>query len=253
MFQPDRIEAIIEETVLKKLANYRPEPSDKPFHNRLLGKQRMANFSLIHSLNTNFGSTIFEKVAQAIATPFFDSVETQYPLENKLTKQARNEIASMVGELSSGMMRPNHDDEVVRLRPHCQGDDFVEKKLRNVDLLLTKNNQRFLIDLKTAKPNLSSFEKYKEDMLAWLAVCLHQSPQADTRIIIGIPYNPDAPKPYNRWTKRNMLDAENQLLVGADLWNFLGGGNDIYNQLLDCFERVGNRLRDRIDAYLARM
>nr|WP_197702009.1 TdeIII family type II restriction endonuclease [Candidatus Endomicrobium trichonymphae] len=34
-----------------------------PFHTRLLGKDRMALFSFIHSLNTNFGTAVFEPVA----------------------------------------------------------------------------------------------------------------------------------------------------------------------------------------------
>lgn len=46
-----------------KFENYSPESNSMPFHYRLLGKDRMALFSFIHSLNTTFGTPIFEPVA----------------------------------------------------------------------------------------------------------------------------------------------------------------------------------------------
>jgi type II restriction enzyme len=48
-----------------------------PFHTRLLGQDRMALFSFIHSLNTNFGTSIFEPVAKALALSSFASAESQ--------------------------------------------------------------------------------------------------------------------------------------------------------------------------------
>jgi len=46
-----------------------------PFHTRLLGKDRLALYSFIHSLNTNFGTTIFEPVAVALASTHFKVAE----------------------------------------------------------------------------------------------------------------------------------------------------------------------------------
>lgn len=50
---------------------------------------------------------------------------------------------------------------------------------------------------------------------------------------------------------RGMLDLDNELKVGAEFWNFLGG-EGAYQDLLDCFERVGIELRDEIDEYFSR-
>lgn len=47
-----------------KFADYAPESAYMPFHTRLLGKDRMALYSFIQSLNTNFGTSIFEPVAE---------------------------------------------------------------------------------------------------------------------------------------------------------------------------------------------
>ena len=52
---------------------------------------------------------------------------------------------------------------------------------------------------------------------------------------------------------KSMLDIKNQshsqLVVAEEFWNFLAGGDDIYEDLLDCFKNVGQRMRDEIDEY----
>ncbi len=44
---------------------------------RLLSVDRMALFSFLHSLNTNFGTSIFEPVAVAMAKERFESAVSQ--------------------------------------------------------------------------------------------------------------------------------------------------------------------------------
>ncbi len=48
-----------------------------------------------------------------------------------------------------------------------------------------------------------------------------------------------------------MLDLEHELKVANEFWDFVGG-DGAYQDLLDCFERVGIELRDEIDEYFAR-
>ena len=88
-------------------------------------------------------------------------------------------------------------------------------------------------------------------MLEWVAIVLASDPNAKINTIIAIPYNPYEPEPYNRWTMRGMLDLKNELKVADEFWDFLGG-EGAYQDLLDCFERVGIELRDEIDEYFTR-
>ncbi len=76
------------------------------------------------------------------------------------------------------------------------------------------------------------------------------NPNCKIKTLIAIPYNPYEPQPYTRWTMRGMLDLNNELKVGDEFWNFLGG-EGTYQQLLDIFERVGIELRPEIDEYFA--
>ena len=65
------IEEIIKSSLLNRFKTYDPEPAVMPFHTRLLGKDRLALYSFIHSINTNFGTTIFEPVAVSLAVKRF--------------------------------------------------------------------------------------------------------------------------------------------------------------------------------------
>jgi type II restriction enzyme len=67
---------VLRNSLRRKFENYNPEPASMPFHVRLLGKDRMALFSFIHSLNTNFGTSIFEPVALVLAKTRFVSASS---------------------------------------------------------------------------------------------------------------------------------------------------------------------------------
>lgn len=47
------------------------------------------------------------------------------------------------------------------------------------------------------------------------------------------------------------IQADNELKVAAEFWDFLGG-QGAYNDLLDIFERIGLELRPEIEDYFAR-
>ena len=251
MFNKESVEHIIETALRRKFQNYNPEPAHMPFHTRLLGKDRMALYSFIHSLSTNFGTAIFEQVAKEIACGVFDEVKLQYKITSPLSSGAQEIITQIMNELRSGDITPVHEREFARIAELAQSGHPVKGTLRKVDIFLASGNEIFLFDLKTPKPNISGFEKYKQDMLEWTAAILYENMNADVRTIVAMPYNPYAPEPYSRWTLRGMLETDNQsqLMVAEEFWNFLAGGEDIYQDLLDCFENVGCRMRDEIDHY----
>src|SRR3989339_1111613 len=85
-----------------KFQNYRPETDNMPFHYRLLGRDRMALFSFLQSLNTTFGTSIYEPVARDLAKSRFKEVQTQYKLGNIITEGAQNEIQKIMNNLSMG-------------------------------------------------------------------------------------------------------------------------------------------------------
>lgn len=223
-----------------------------PFHTRLLGKDRMALFSFIHSLNTNFGTSIFEPVARALARPKFPYAESQQVAGYSISSGSHRVIQDIIDSLTTARSSPNKVEEVNEIRKVCQTGEMHEVKPTKVDIkLINGEGTIYLLDLKTAKPNAGGFKEFKRTLLEWVAATLAEDPEADIQTIIAIPYNPYEPQPYNRWTMRGMLDLDMELKVAEEFWDFLGG-TGAYNDLLNIFERIGLELRPEIDDYFAR-
>ncbi len=252
MFNEDYIALVLKRSLQQKFQNYKPEPSSMPFHTRLLGKDRLALYSFIHSLNTNFGTSIFEPAAKALAKDNFAIAQSQQVAGNTISSDAHRVIQGIMDNLSIAVSVPNKPDEIEAIRRVCTSGTMQNVKLTKVDLKLVSNTGTiYLIDLKTAKPNAGGFKEFKRTLLEWVAAALAVNPDADIQTLIAIPYNPYEPQPYNRWTMRGMLDLDHELKVAKEFWDFVGG-NGAYEALLDVFERVGIELRPEIDKYFAR-
>ena len=245
------IENTIKDSLRKKFQTYKPETSHMPFHYRLLGRDRMALFSFIHSLNTTFGTSIFEPVAETLASLNFHFAQKQFVVGDTISEQAQSEIQRIMNELTMGK-DPDKAEEIERIRVVCNRGRMNKLRTVKVDLFVqSPDGTVHLFDLKTAKPNISNFKDFKRTLLEWVAIFLAKNPNAKVNSYIAIPYNPYEPKPYERWTLKGMLDLNNELKVGKELWDFLGN-DGAYEELLNCFEKVGIELRPEIDAYFSK-
>lgn len=245
------VEALIRTAIRSKLNAYNPEPASMPFQVRLLGQDRMALFSFIQSINTSLGTSIYESVAKAVADSSFDTVTLQANPPRQMSRSIRHKVDEIVNGLEAGYKDPNRDEHDNELRSVLIADnDKVDVNLTKVDVLLQRGDTLYLVDVKTAKPNKSGFRDYKRTLLEWLGAYLEFDPRLDIYPMIAIPCNPYAPKPYRRWTIRGMIDINNELRVAEEFWDFLGG-DGAYEEILDCFERVGIEMRDEIDSYFA--
>lgn len=250
--QKASVEQTIKNSLRKKFENYNPEPAVMPFHTRLLGKDRLALYSFIHSLNTNFGTSIFEPVAVSLASSRFKVAKSQMKSGGQISEHAQHEIQKIIDHLATATHRPDKQKEIEMIRSVCQSGQARNVKPTRVDLYLENHaGEIYLIDIKTAKPNRGGFKEFKRTLLEWSAAVLFEKPEATVHTLIAIPYNPYAPKPYDRWTMAGMLDLEHELKVAQEFWDFLAG-EGTYDDLLACFENAGIELRDEIDNYFQR-
>lgn len=250
--QITNVENTLRHSLRNKFQKYNPEPAVMPFHTRLLGKDRMALFSFIHSLNTNFGTTIFEPVALAVASTTFKEAKAQATAGVHISEAAQRVIQDIMDNLTAANTKPDKPEEIEAIREVAQTGKMKTVKPTKVDIWLRGyDNQLYFFDIKTAKPNKGAFKEFKRTLLEWTASVLAENPKSKINTLIAIPYNPYEPKPYSRWTMAGMLDLDNELKVAEEFWNFLGG-NETYIQLLDIFERIGIELRPEIDNYFTR-
>lgn len=250
--QRENVEAALKTALRNKFLNYNPEPAYMPFHTRLLGKDRLALYSFIQSLNTNFGTTIYEPVAVSLANSRFEIAKTQQIAGEYMSEKAQYVIQQIMDDLTAADYSPDKISEIERIREVCQEGKMRKVKPTKVDVLLKESNGTLhLFDIKTAKPNKGGFIEFKRTLLVWIACVLASNPASKIQTYIAIPYNPYYPKPYSRWTMAGMLDLKNELKVAEEFWDFIGG-EGTFEELLNCFERVGIELRDEIDEYFSR-
>ncbi len=242
----------IKDCLRQKFRTYEPETINMPFHYRLLGKDRMALYSFIQSLNTTFGTSIYEPVAIELAKDRFEIAKVQVKSKRVISSSAHQKIQEIMDKITTATNLPNSVDEINLIRNVCQEGVPHNVQLRNYDVYLkSKDNKFYCIDIKTVKPNIGSFEDYKRMLLSWAASEMYIDPNIEIQPIIGIPYNPYEPQPYNRWTMRGIFDLDNEIKVAEELWDFMGG-EGAYNLLLDSFEQAGIELRPEIDLYFQR-
>ncbi len=250
--QKRNIKTVLRNSLRKKFDTYKPETSSMPFHTRLLGKDRLALYSFIHSLNTNFGTSVFEPVAIELAKINFKNAMSQEKAGEYVSEKAQIAIQRIIDNLTTAREAPDKSKEIEVIRKVCKIGEMRRVKLTKVDVFIEdKSGELFLFDIKTAKPNVGGFKEFKRTLLEWVAAVLAENPKKKVNTAIAIPYNPYEPKPYTRWTMRGMLDMEKELKVADEFWDFLGG-KGAYQNLLDCFEEVGMELRPEIDKYFSK-
>ncbi|MCX7767380.1 MAG: TdeIII family type II restriction endonuclease, partial [Candidatus Sumerlaeia bacterium] len=167
---------------------------------------------------------------------------------DEICEEAQKTIQNIINNLSiSG--NPNKKYELNLIKNSITKSKINKLKTVKVDLFIeAKDRKVFLFDLKTVKPNISNFKDFKRTLLEWAGIIYTKNPNAKLNTLLAIPYNPYEPKPYERWTLKGMIDDKKELLVGKEFWDFLGG-DGAYEDLLDCFETVGVKLRPIIDKH----
>lgn len=243
----DKICESLVTTVTRKLEDYDPETDHMPFHYRLLGKDRYAMFSFIHSMNTTFGMSIWEQIAVLIAQDAGYIAERQYKLLGEIDKNTEDLITNIHYKLRKGTLQANKNFEIHLIRNSIQPGMAKPDPDSTVDLFIKINSEENYIDITSVKPNIKEFAALKLKLLKWTALRLSQDKSANVFTRLAIPYNPYHPEPYERWTLQGLYDLGNkEILIGADFWNFLANEN-IYDELLNIFELAGKILRPKIN------
>ncbi len=155
--QIKKIENTVKESLRKKFRTYRPETHSMPFHYRLLGRDRMALFSFIHSLNTTFGTSIFEPVAETLASLNFQFAQKQYVVGDTISEQAQSEIQSIMNDLTVGEY-PNKENEIERVRKVCNKGRMNKLRTVKVDLFVQSHDGNvYLFDFKNSQAKYQQF------------------------------------------------------------------------------------------------
>ena len=253
--QRDAIAQLLREQLERKLKLYYPETRNMPFHARLMGRDQMARFSFVQSINTTLGVSVFEQTAVICAQPHFKRAVSQYKEFNRtISAEAQREIQSIIDYLRLAQHASDKEAETARVLAVAQKGEIKTVYHPRIDFFVeTNDGEEFYFDLKTAKPNIGESVGLKRMLLEWVAIRGALDPKAKVHTMLGIPYNPYAPEPYERYALKGMFDQTppyKEILVAEEFWDFLSGPKT-YEDLLGVFEQVGKELRPKMEKRFA--
>jgi len=241
------IKKIIKDAIIKKLNEYKLIGDIKPFHEKLFSKEKIRETSFFHSCSTTIGVTLFQNIAYLIAknNKNFKRVEKQFKVKGSFSNRAKSLIEDIIFDLgrkqSDNKKRSPNIKEESKEVLSVSGSGKKSSQIADLFLVDLKDNEIY-IEIKTTKPNKGESGKIKRTLLKIIA--LRNKP---VRVLCGIAYNPYEPEKFAWPLPLNYLKIGEDLLIGKEFWDFLGG-KGTYEELLNIFEEVGKELKEKIES-----
>ena len=239
--QKQKIGTLLSSKLDEKLKKYARESPSMPFLVRLMqDRERIAAYSFIHSLATTLGMSIYEDVSRIISEEHSEECFTKYDLGGVISEDQKAVISNILRELRNRERECNIEMEVEEVLDADPRDGKVQREGRIADFYMLRDGTEHYFEIKTAKPNIDVFAKSKSKLLEWVA-----RKRKKIKVFLAFPYNPYHPKPYDRFTLQNLLKPGEDILIGKDYWDYLGGENT-FEELLELFDYIGKAYKEKI-------
>ena len=214
-----------------------------PFHQAILttGAIRLSRFE--RSFSTTLGS-MFEVTAQLIGQQRFAESLRAHDFEGNISNAAQAGIDGIVDSIRvdgfSGRYR-GHVNTIV----NSYHSDHIPVTVR-ADLYLREHNgDELFFEMKAPKPNKDQCLSVTRKFLQFHAMRRCGPPKV--RTFYAMSYNPYGTRSAYRWSvARNYLDIDQQVLLGDEFWDMVGGPGT-YAEVLALFGEIG---RDYYEALL---
>lgn len=239
--QKEEIRGLLITKITDKLKKYARETRSMPFLTRLMqDSEKVATYSFIHSLATTLGMSIYEDVSRIIAKDSSEEVFKKMDLGGVLSVEQKSVIENIVRELRNGERKADKEDEIKEVLAANAEGGKPQKDGAIADFYIKRKGIEYYFEIKTVKPNIDVFTSSKTKLLEWVA-----RKRKPVKTILAFPYNPYYPEPYSRFTQQGLLERAEELLVGEEYWEFLGGKNT-FKELLNEFDFIGKKFKLQI-------
>jgi len=212
-----------------------PEGDYRPFHESILPEGILRTSEFERSFSTKLGTT-FEEVARILGSQFWTVAERGYRVRGPVSKSAIQAIEQICNRISSARAHehwPSLVSEIVSL-----ADDGVERE-RIADLYLADaDGNEVFFEMKSPKPNKGQCVEITDRLLQIHAIKRAGPPKVGA--FFAMAYNPygESKAAYKHSFARGYLDLDNQVLIGKEFWDLVGGSS-CYEELLEIYREVG--------------
>jgi hypothetical protein len=227
-FDPKKLRPIREESKKGEL---------KPFHESLLpdGLLKISEFE--RSFSTKLGTT-FEECARLIALEHHKYSERGYRVKGEISLRAVKRIEEITSKIGTGGMKssyPEFVEEIVSIA----GDGQTVERTSIADLYILQNNgTELFIEIKSPKPNKGQCLEATGRLLQIHGITHEKYPKA--RAYYATAYNPYGilKDTYRHSFVLNYMDLEDEVLLGKEFWDLVGG-TGTYEEVLSIYQEVG--------------
>lgn len=222
---------------LRPLRNESKAGDLKPFHESLLpdGILRITEFE--RSFSTKLGTT-FEECARLVAKSVHKNAERGYRVRGVVTAKAIKRIEAITSKIGSGGMKSKYPDLVKEIIDLSGGNGGVER-VSIADLYIeTKSGEEWFFEIKSPKPNKGQCLEATGRLLQIQAITHAKYPKA--KAFYATAYNPYGieKSTYRHSFTVNYMDLANEVLIGKEFWDMVGG-KGTYEEVLSIYQEVG--------------
>ena len=212
-----------------------------PFHRLIFPDEAILAARLERSIVTSMGTDLYPSLAAAISRDRFQEVGLGRVIEGAVNDAACNMIEQIVTELRAPSRgrptrrRPDRVSEVADILASRGGG--ASQRSVTADLYIGDfEGGPLFIELKTPLPNLDIAAESKRKMLYFLAIMSRQN-VTGAKAFLGLTYNPYLTRAkYGHSFTRRIMDMENEVLIGQELWDYIGGAGT-YTELLGIIDQ----------------
>lgn len=222
---------------LRPLRNESKAGDLKPFHESLLpdGILRISEFE--RSFSTKLGTT-FEECARLIAKSVHKNAERSYRVRGVVSAKAIKRIEAITNKIGSGGMKSKYPDLVKEVIEASGGNGGVER-VSIADLYIeTKSGEEWFFEIKSPKPNKGQCLEATGRLLQIQAITHVKYPKA--KAFYATAYNPYGVEKstYRHSFTVNYMDLANEVLIGKEFWDMVGG-KGTYEEVLSIYQEAG--------------
>jgi hypothetical protein len=242
----DSTESFFEGTIFKLDVDYESVQKGYPWHSIFFTPEAAVAALKERSVVTSIGLSFVPKLAKIVAEDTYNEVALEYPYHCKLDKGANRKInricQELRGKVGNTRRMPNHEKEMAEINEAKTGE--LDETLIILDFYVGDHeNGPLYYEIKAPKPNIDQTEATKIKMLQYLSV------SEDNQAFYALHYNPYVTREKYNWSPpKGLMDFEKEVLLGEEMWNYLGDDNtydELYELLIEISEQKWEEFEER--------
>ena len=193
-----------------------------PFYPLFLSDEELIGFKKERSFTTKFGQGFYPELAKIVAEDTYKKVFREHEVKGDINSAAYEMLEQIVTELRHKQRTPNHPQELKHILDSLGGG--LSTRVAVCDVFIEDfRSGPLCLEIKGPTPNLDTAAGAKRNLLYFLAI-MHRQGKQNSQAFLGFYYNPWVNRTaYNHWATKQIMDIENETLMGSELWDYIGG------------------------------